>query len=71
MEIASNATRVTSKSKLNEAIRNTGATGNFVLPGAPFDDIKVAENPIETEMPNRVIERSTHTCYLRIPCLPR
>ena len=44
--------------------------GNFVLPGAPVDDVKVVEHSIEIEMPNGVIERSTHTCYLRIPYLP-
>ena len=41
--------------------------GNFVLLGSPVGDIKVAMNLIEIEMPNGFIEKSTHTCYLRIP----
>ena len=36
-----------------------------------MDDIKVAVNPTEIEMPNGSIEKSTHTCYLRIPGLPK
>jgi len=71
VEVINNATRVTSKPKLNKAIGDTGTTGNFVLPGAPVDDIKVATKPIEIEMPNGIIEKSTHTCYLRIPGLPK
>ena len=71
MEIASNVTRVTNKPRLNETIGDTGTTGNFVIPGMLVDDIKVVENPIEIEMPNEVIEQSTHICYLRIPYLPR
>ena len=60
MEVTNNITRVTNKPKLNQAIGDTGTTGNFVLPGAPVDDIKIAENPIEIEMPNGVIEK-VHT----------
>ena len=62
MEAASNITRVVNRELL---------TGNFVLPRAPVDDILIAENSIKIEMPNRVIERSTHMCYLRIPHLPK
>ena len=71
IEIASNITKVEIKPRINEAIGDTGTTGNFVLPGAPVDDIKVAENSTEIEMPNGAIERSTHTCYFRIPGLPK
>ena len=42
-----------------------------MLPGAPVDDIEVAQTPIEIEMPNGIIERSTHTCNLRLPNLPK
>ena len=71
MEISCNATRVTNKPADSEAIGDTGTTGHFIKPGAPVDEIKVAEDPIEIEMPNGEIERSTHTCYLRIPNLPK
>ena len=63
--------RVVNKPKLNQAIGDTGTTRNFVRPGAPVDDVKVAMNPIEIGMPNGSIEKSTHTCYLRIPGLPK
>ena len=62
IEVINNVTRVTDKSKLNHAIGDTGTTGNFVLLGAPVDDVKVAENPIEIEMANGSISKSTHTC---------
>ena len=71
IEVASNITRVKNKPRINEAIGDTGTTWNFVLPGTPVNDIKVAENSIEIGMPNGAIERSTHTCYLRIPGLPK
>ena len=41
IEVINNVTRVVNKPDLNQAIGNTGATGNFVQPGAPVDDIKV------------------------------
>ena len=69
--VASNITKAKNKPRINEAIGDTGTTGNFVLPGAPMDDVKVAEHLIEIEMPNRAIERSTHTGYSRIPGLPK
>ena len=71
IEAISNVTRVTNKPKLNQTIGDIGTTGNFVLPGAPVDDVEVAENPIEVEMTNGSISKSTHTCYLRIPVLPK
>ena len=51
-----NVTRVVNRPDFNQAIGNTGATGNFVQPGAPVDDIKVTVNPIKIEMPNGRIE---------------
>ena len=71
INVINNVTRVINKPKLNQAIGDTGTTGNFVLPGAPVDDIQKAENPIEIEMANGSISKSTHTCYLRIPGLPK
>ena len=71
MEISCNSTRVISKSRDNEGIGDTGTTDHFLKEGAPADEIEIAENPIEIEMPNGTIERSTHTCFLRIPGLPK
>ena len=64
IDVINNVTRVTNKPKLNQAIGKPGATGNFVLPGSPVEDIKEAENPIEIEMANCSISKSTQraTC---------
>ena len=66
MEITCNTTRVINKPRDDEGIGDTGTTDHFLKEGAPADEITLAENPIEIEMPNGTIERSTHTCYLRI-----
>ena len=62
--VINHVTRVINKPKLNQAIGDMGTTGNFVRAGTPVDDIKVAINPIEIEMPNGSIEKSTQraTC---------
>ena len=64
IEVINNVTRVTNKPKLNQAIGDTGTTGNFVLPGASVDDVKVAIDPIEIEMSNGSIEKS----HIRATC---
>ena len=66
-----NVTKVMNKPKLNEAIADIRTTGHFILPGAPMDDMRPAAQPIEIEMPNGTTEKSTHTCQLRIPDVPR
>ena len=71
IHLVNNITKVTNKPKLNEAIADTGTTGHFILPGAPMDDVRPAARPIEIEMPNGTTEKSTHTCQLRIPDMPR
>ena len=71
MDIACNITRVINTPKLSEAIGDTGTTGHFIRPVAPVDDVKIATQPIEIEMPNGEIEHSSHTCHLRIPNLPK
>ena len=71
INLINNITRVTNKPKINEAIADTGTTGHFILPGAPMDDVQPATQPIEIEMPNGTTEKSTHTCQLRIPAVPK
>ena len=71
INLINNITRVTNKPNLNEAIADTGTTGHFMLPGAPMDDVQPAKHPIEIEMPNGTTERSTHTCQLQIPSVPK
>ena len=36
-----------------------------------MDDVRPATRPIEIKMPNGTAEKSTHTCQLRIPDVPR
>ena len=57
-------TRVINKLKLTQAIEDTGTAGNFVLSGAPVDEVQEAENPIEIEMANGSISKSTHKYVL-------
>ena len=71
VEITCNTTRVINKPRDNEGIGDTGTTDHFLKEGAPADEITLAEDPIEIEMPNGTTERSTHTCYLRIAGLPK
>ena len=71
IHLVNNVTKVMNKPRVNEAIADTGTTGHFILPGAPMDDIRPAAQPIEIEMPNGTTEKSTHTCQLRIPDVPR
>ena len=60
IEEINNVTRVVNKPKLNQAIGDTGTTGNFVWQRAPVDDIKVAMNPIEIEMLNGSIKKHAY-----------
>ena len=71
MEISCGSTKVINKPRSGEGIGDTGTTDHFLKKDAPADDIQTAENPIEIEMPNKTSEKSTHTCYLRIPGLPK
>ena len=58
IEVINNVTMVTNKPKLIQAIGDTGTTGNFVLPGAPVDDTKVAIDPIGIEMETSVLKKT-------------
>ena len=71
MELSFNASRVINKPKATEAIADTGTTDHFLRDEAPCDEKEIAKKQIEIEMPNGAIEKSTHTCYLRIPGLPK
>ena len=52
------------------AISDPGATGHFLVEGAPVTNLQVARNPISISIPNGKITKSTHTCNLDIPWLP-
>ena len=55
---------------LYQAIADTGATGNFVLPENPVSNIEAATNPLVINMPDGKKIMSTHTCLLNAPGLP-
>ena len=52
------------------AISDSGATGHFLVEGAPVTNLQVADNPISITIPNSKSITSTHTCNLDIPWLP-
>ena len=59
------------KLKKNEVgISDTGATGNFLAPGAPVRNVKVADPPININLPNGAVVQSSHTCNMDIDGLP-
>ena len=52
------------------AISDSGATGHFLVEGAPAVNVVPATNPIHILLPNGKRITSTHTCNLDIPWLP-
>ena len=51
-------------------ISDSGATGHFLVKGAPITNLQVADNPISITITNVKSMTSTHTCNLDIPWLP-
>ena len=56
--------------KVELAISDSGATGHFLVAGAPAVNVVPAKNPINILLPNGKRIQSTHTCNLDIPWLP-
>jgi len=52
------------------AISDSGATGHFIVEGAPIVNRKIAQFPIAIKLPDGKIIKSTHTGNLDIPWLP-
>ena len=55
---------------IDMAISDSGATGHFLVEGAPAINIQPANKPIQIVLPNGKSIRSTHTCNLNILWLP-
>ena len=55
---------------VKHAISDSGATGHFLVEGAPVVNKQIAKRPIAITLPNGKIIQSTHTCNLDIPWLP-
>ena len=63
-----NTTRL--KHAVEYAISDSGATGHFLVQGAPVANLEIAEKPITITLPIGRTIQSTHTCNLDIPWLP-
>ena len=59
------------KIAVDQAVADAGATGHFVLSGAPVIDIRPLTNPLIVNFPDGERVKSTHTCKLDLPWLPR
>ena len=53
------------------AILDSGATSHFLLADAPATNISPTKSPLIAALPNGTHIRSTHTCTLDLPTLPR
>jgi hypothetical protein len=53
------------------AIADTGATSFFLTKGAPCQNKRKATNPITVKLPDGRKIKSTHTCDIVIPGLPK
>ena len=55
---------------VQHAISDSGATGHFLVEGAPVINMRIATTPVQIALPNGKVIKSTHTCNLDIPWLP-
>ena len=53
------------------AIADSGATGHFLVPGAPVTNKAEAIDPLSINLPDGEKLTSTHTCDIDVPALPR
>ena len=57
------------KEDVQYAIPDSGATGHFLVQGAPVVNKKLTSSPLKITLPNGNMIQSTHTCNLDIPWL--
>jgi hypothetical protein len=55
---------------VKHTISDSGATGRFLVEGAPMVNKQIEKRPISITFPNGKVIQSTHTCNLGIPWLP-
>eukprot|EP00804_Cyclotella_cryptica_P025623 CCRYP_002827-RA/>CCRYP_002827-RA protein AED:0.60 eAED:0.68 QI:0/0/0/1/0/0/2/0/144 len=53
------------------AILDSGATAHFIIQGASVLNQKPAAHPLHIKLPDISFIKSTHTCNLNIPWLPK
>jgi hypothetical protein len=54
-----------------QAIADAGATGHFMIPGAPVTNVTSTKHPLQINLPDGKTIVSTHTCRLNVPWLPK
>ncbi len=54
-----------------QAIADTGATSIFIMEGTPFKNLLPAIRPLTINLPDGTKVKSTHTCNITIPGLPK
>ena len=59
------------KIKVDVAVADSGATGNFVLPGTKVTDMKISKKTLTINLPDGTQLKSTHTCEIDVPRLPK
>ena len=58
------------KEEVQYDVSDSGATGHFLVQGAPVVNKKLTSSPLKITPPNGKMIQSTHTCSLYIPWLP-
>ena len=58
------------KEEVQYAISDSGATGTFLVQGAPLVNKKLTSSPLKIKLLNGKMIHYTHTCNLDIPWLP-
>ena len=56
---------------MDYAIADAGATGHFLVPGAPVLNKAETTNPLSIHLPDGDKISSTHTCKIDVPSLPK
>ena len=64
-KITCNINTVADKLTNSEAWLGSNALDCFLVKESPVDNKEIAENSIHIRIPNNIIGRSKHTCYLR------
>ena len=59
------------KITVDMAVTDSGATGNFVLPGTNVSDRNISEKPLTISLPDDTQLKSTHTCEIDVPWIPK
>ena len=59
------------KIAVNMAVADVGATSHFLFPGTPVKNIQPLTTPLVIILPDGQTLKSTHTCVLDTPWLPK